>query len=292
MATLKTDSGTIGKTFRSGAFTGRHLLISPASILGDYSSALEYYDIGVNFQLESVVVLHTLPSLSRVSPPAIYPEDSDSTKLRKRLDVEDKAQKMGLLFQISDDYGVAWRDLYLLKLVNYGTEIAQEILPSIGAYDTKRLSPGANFACRLIDLGDGVLPGTGDRITIEISWAYQLDGYLRNPYRSQNVAIEGQFIPGPYSDPVVVPVGLTATQLVGQSTENKYLSLYNDGPDPVLLRVGGVASPSSYNLVVPAGANYWDFRVGSQETSAILKSGGSAANLMVAVASEVFSGVS
>jgi hypothetical protein len=289
MTILKTDSGNIGKIFKPGASGARQLLISAASILGDYSEASKYYNIGFNFQLESVVVLHSLPGLQKVYPPEIFPEDSDSTKLRKRLKVEDNAQKMGLLFQLSDNYGAAWRDLFLLKLMNYGTSIAQEILPSIGAYDTKRLNPGANFACKLIDMGHGVLTNTEDWITIEIAWAYQLDGFLKNPYRSQLVAVEGQFVPGPYTDPIPVAVTNTATQLVAHQEVPKYLSLYNAGPDAILLKIGGPASSSSYNLVVPPGANYWDFRVGGQEVSAILKSGGNSANLMIAVASEVFS---
>jgi len=171
--------------------------------------------------------------------------------------------------------------------MNFGTEIAQEILPSIGAYDTKRISPNASFGFQLVDLGQGLLKD-GDRISIEVSWAYQLDGFLKNPYRSQLVAVEGQFVPGPYSAPQPIAIGATSTQLVAMGQDNKFLSLYNDGPDAILLRIGGPASPTQYNLVVPAGANYWDFRVGTQEVSAMLSNGGSA-NLMVAIALEVFS---
>ncbi|MDY6803528.1 MAG: hypothetical protein SXA11_06935 [Cyanobacteriota bacterium] len=288
MAILKTDSGSLGVTLTAGASSRRQAILSPASILGDRSEMLKYYEVGVNFQIESVVVIHNLPSLNKISPPEIFPEDSDALKLRKRLAVEDNAQKMGVLFSVSDTIGGVWRDLYLLKLINFGTEIAQEVLPSIGAYDTKRLSPGASFGIQLVDLGHGLL-SSGDRVTIEISWAYQLDGFLRNPYRSQQVAIEGQFVPGPYGEPQRVAIGPVSTQLVAAGIDNKYLNLYNDGPDAVLLRIGGNALLSSYNMVIPPGANYWDFRIGSQQVSTIVKSGGTSASLMVAVASEVFS---
>lgn len=288
MAILKTNSGSVGIELVAGAPSRRHSILSPTSILGNYSEALEYYDIGVNFQMESVVVIYGLPSLAKINPPAILPEDSDSLKLRKRLAVEDNAQKIGLLFSISDAISGVWRDLYLLKLLNFGTEIAQEVLPSIGAYDTKRLSLGSSFGVQLVDLGDGLL-SDGDRVNIEVSWAYQLDGYLRNPYRSQQVAVEGQFVPGPYGDPEPVEVKAEVKQLVAQQKTSKYLSLYNAGPDAVLLRIGGPASPSGYNLIIPPGANYWDFRVGGQEVSTIIKSGGSRATLMVAVAPEIFS---
>ena len=291
MVILKTNSGSVGLTLGTGASSRRQAILSPASILGDRSEMLKYYEVGVNFQIESLVVIHDLPSLNKISPPEIFPEDSDALKLRKRLGVEDNAQKIGLLFSISDTVGGVWRDLYLLKLVNFGTAIAQEVLPSIGAYDTKRLSPGASFGIQLVDLGHGLL-SDGDRITIEISWAYQLDGFLRNPYRSQQVAIEGQFVPGPYSEPQRVAVEAASTQLVAAGVDNKYLNLYNDGPDAVLLRVGGNASLSSYNMVIPPGANYWDFRIGSQQVSTVVKTGGTSAVLMVAVASEIFSSIS
>lgn len=291
MAILKTDSGSIGVTLTNRASSRRQTILSPALILGDYSGALEFYDIGVNFQIESLVVIHSLPSLDKINPPEIFPEDSDALKLRKRLGVENNAQKIGLLFSVSDAVGGVWRDLYLFKLMNFGTEIAQELLPSIGAYDTKRLTPGASFGIQLVDLGAGLLKD-GDRVTVEVSWAYQLDGYLRNPYRSQQLAIEGQFVPGPYSDPKEVAIGATATQLVAASTKNKFLSICNNGPYPVLLRVGGVASPTSYNIIVPPGGNYWNFPAGSQEVSAIIKSGGTSASLMVAIASEIFSSIS
>ncbi|MDY6803502.1 MAG: hypothetical protein SXA11_06805 [Cyanobacteriota bacterium] len=68
----------------------------------------------------------------------------------------------------------------------------------------------------------------------------------------------------------------TAIEVAKASDDPQYLTIFNQGPDPVLVCLGGTASGDNYNNILPPGFNSYDYYIGKESFSLICFPGRSA----------------
>lgn len=94
--------------------------------------------------------------------------------------------------------------------------------------------------------------------------------------------------PGAYGNPTPQTIGdTTPVEIVSAASGNRYLTIINNGPDPVFAKRGGDASATNYNHIFPSGFNSFDFRIGTGENLTLIAGAGKTATVIVAIAPEI-----
>lgn len=284
MGQLLSLTGTCDLQLTATNSTNINSLLDIGAILADYNELKSEYHLAYDCRLESLrCEARLLDSLAQAPFPNIYPEDSVSKKLEKKFEIERNHPVIGLEILKRSKSGNFIR-LSEVLLQNKGSPLHIELrIPYLGTGAVKLLGASDEIGVRCRERGYGAISSPNDYLQIEGDYSINVSGVKK---QTPNLLAS----PGPYSAPTQVPVTGESIVISPESTNNKYLSIHNSGPETVFLRVGGDATPSSYNVLVPLGGNYWDFRVGNQSVSAITTGGTSI--LMVAVASETFTHLS
>jgi hypothetical protein len=91
---------------------------------------------------------------------------------------------------------------------------------------------------------------------------------------------------GPSTELVIEDTSAVEAVIAGSG--NRFLTIVNNGPDPVLASRGAAdASETNYNHVFPPGYNDADFRLGDGERLSLICQSGQMASVRVAIANEV-----
>ena len=96
---------------------------------------------------------------------------------------------------------------------------------------------------------------------------------------------EKQQLPGNYGEPIAKPITDTAVEIVPEGN-HRYLTISNEGPGNIYVRIGGNATLSDYNFILPKGYNEWGKRISGQQITGVCNTG-ETATLMVALAPEI-----
>ena len=176
MAYLLSDSTSVGITLANT--TDPQTILRVDNLVGD-PLRFRFFDWGVNFQVESLLLSIDLQSLPTSDVPNIYVEDSEAIALKKRIQFEQNAAKIGIEFLLKNAGDTEWRRISRKNLLNHGRNYLEECLPQIGGYDgVKRLGKGSELAVQLINLGYGLL-GDSDLLTIEATCAWSIEGFRK-----------------------------------------------------------------------------------------------------------------
>lgn len=176
MAFLLSETSSVGLQLANT--TDPQTILRVSEIIGD-PLRYRFFDWGINFQVESLLLSIDLASLPTSDVPNIFIEDSEAIALKKRIQFEQNAAKIGIEFLLKNTGDTEWRRLSRKNLLNHGRNYLEESLPQIGGYDgVKRLGKSSELGVKLVDLGYGLL-GTGDLITIEATCAWSIEGFRR-----------------------------------------------------------------------------------------------------------------
>lgn len=185
MTILLSGSYTTGATFTQANSLDEITLLDIKQIITDNLDLDElntFYNWGFKFQIESLRATYWLGStLNKIDYAEIYPEDSQSTRIRK-LSEQENSQRIGLIAirrRGTDDQYLACQ-----LFQNIGREQQKELLdPYLARGNVKLLTyqknidQGDKLIYKLKDFGDGLIASYGDYIQIECDCTYYVSGY-------------------------------------------------------------------------------------------------------------------